>query len=92
MSRLTRDRTTEPVLRDQIFRRLRGQENIHFPYLADHEQGWQSYPLDPYSAIICDDHTYPSHVGYRSNLSDMVPRGEESCVVAVQQIVTNRTW
>ena len=24
---------------------------------ADHEQDWQHYPVDPYSAI-CDDHTY----------------------------------
>ena len=24
---------------------------------ADHEQGWQPYPVDPYFAI-CDDHTY----------------------------------
>ena len=30
---------------------------IHFPRSADHEQDWQPYPVDPYSAI-CDDHTY----------------------------------
>ena len=29
----------------------------HFPCSADHEQDWQPYPVDPYSAI-CDDHTY----------------------------------
>ena len=28
-----------------------------FPCSADHEQDWQHYPVDPYSAI-CDDHTY----------------------------------
>ena len=28
-----------------------------FPCSADHEQDWQPYPVDPYSAI-CDDHTY----------------------------------
>ena len=33
------------------------QENTHFPCSADHEQDWQPYPVDPYSAI-CDDHTY----------------------------------
>ena len=34
-------------------------ENIHFPCSADHEQNWQPYPVDPYSAYnICDDHTY----------------------------------
>ena len=34
MSRLTRDGTAEPVSRDQIFRRERGQGNIHFPCSA----------------------------------------------------------
>ena len=57
MSRLTRDGTAEPVSRDQILRLARGQGNIHFPCLADHEQDWQPYPVDPYSAIY-DDHTY----------------------------------
>ena len=59
MSRLTRDGTAEPVSRDQILRYARGQGNIHFPCSADHEQDWQPYPVDPYSAI-CDDHTYIS--------------------------------
>ena len=57
MSRLTRDGTAEPVSRDQIPRHVRGQGNIHFPCSVDHEQDWQPYPVDPYSAI-CDDHTY----------------------------------
>ena len=57
MSRLTRDGTAEPVSRDQILRRVRGQGNINFPYSADSEKDWQPYPVDPYSAI-CDDHTY----------------------------------
>ena len=47
----------EPVSRDQILRHVRGQGNINFPCSADHEQDWQPYPVDPYSAI-CDDHTY----------------------------------
>ena len=51
MSRLTRDGTAEPVSRDQMLRHARGQRNIHFPYSADHEQDWQPYPVDPYSAI-----------------------------------------
>ena len=38
MSRLTRDATAEPVSRDQILRRERGQENNNFPCSADHEQ------------------------------------------------------
>ena len=57
MSRLTRDGTAEPVSRDQILRHARGQGKINFPCSADHEQDWQPYPVDPYSAI-CDDHTY----------------------------------
>ena len=57
MSRLTRDGAAEPVSRDQILRHARGQGNIHFPCSADHEQDWQPYPVDPYSAI-CNDHTY----------------------------------
>ena len=57
MSRLTRDGTAEPVSRDQILRHARGQGNIHFSCSDDHEQDWQPYPVDPYSAIW-DDHTY----------------------------------
>ena len=57
MSRLTRDGTAEPVSQDQILRHVRGQWNIQFPCLADHDQDWQPYPVDPYSAI-CDDNTY----------------------------------
>ena len=57
MSRLARDGTAEPVLQDQILRHVRGQGNIHFPRSADHEQDWQPYPVDPYSAI-CDHHSY----------------------------------
>ena len=54
---MTRDGTAEPVSRDQILRHARGQGNVHFPCSADHEQDWQPYPVDPYSAK-CDDHTY----------------------------------
>ena len=56
MSRLTRDGTTEPVSRDQILRREKGQGNIIFHCPADHEQDWQPCPaVDPYPAI-CDGH------------------------------------
>ena len=48
MSRMTRDGTAEPVSRDQILRRERGQENIQ----ADHVQDWQPYPIDPYSCYM----------------------------------------
>ena len=61
MSRLTRDRTAdEPVSRDQFLRRVRGQGNIHFLCSADHEQDWQPYPVDLYSAM-CDDHYIHTH-------------------------------
>ena len=55
MSRLTRDGTAETVSRDQILRHERGQGNINFPSLADHEQDWQPYPVDP--CYMCD-HAY----------------------------------
>ena len=47
MNFLTRDGTAEPVSRDQILRRERGQGNIHFPCSADNEQDWQPHPVDP---------------------------------------------
>ena len=57
MSRLTSDGTAEPVSRDQILRRERGQgNNINFPCSAYHEQDRQPYPVDQYSAKICNGH------------------------------------
>ena len=61
LSRLTREGTAESVSRDQIFSHARGQGNINFPCSADHEQDWQPYSVDPYSAI-CDDHTYSTYI------------------------------
>ena len=55
MSKLTRDATTEPVSRDQIIRRERGQGNVNFPCSADLEQDRQPYPVDPYFPK-CDEH------------------------------------
>ena len=53
-----RDGTAEPVSRDKILRREKKQGNIYCPYgSADHEQDWQPYPVDLYSAI-CDDYTF----------------------------------
>ena len=54
MCRLMRDGTAEPVSRDQILRRKRGQGNTYFSYSADHEQDWQPYPVDPYFCYMCD--------------------------------------
>ena len=77
MNRLTRDGTAEPVSRDQVLRHARGQENVHFPCSADHEQDWQPYPVDLYSAI-CDDHlllcVFASHSFLTSSSLD-VPAG-----------------
>ena len=53
MSRLTWDGIAEPVSRDQILRRERGQGNINSSCAADHEQDWQPYPVDPYSCYMC---------------------------------------
>ena len=53
MSRLARDGTAELVSQYQIFRRERGQGNIHFPCSADHEQDWQPYPVDPHALVLC---------------------------------------
>ena len=50
MSEPARDGTAEPVLRDRTLRHERGQENVYLPCLADHEQDWQPYPVDPHSA------------------------------------------
>ena len=52
MSRLARDGTAEPVSRDRIIRRERGQENVHFPCSVDHEQDWQPYPKDIKTMVI----------------------------------------
>ena len=54
VSRLTRGGIAEPVSRDQILKRERGEGIIiHFPCSADHEQDWQLYPVDPY--YMCED-------------------------------------
>ena len=60
---MMRDWMVEPVSRGQILRRERGQGNDHFPCSADHEQDWQPYPVDPYSAICEWPHIHTCHVG-----------------------------
>ena len=52
---MTRDGAAEPVSRDQILRRERGQGNIIFPCSADDEEDWQPYPVDPYSCYMCEN-------------------------------------
>ena len=53
MSGVTRDGTAQPVTPDKILRRERVQGFL-FSYLTDHEQDWQPYPIDPYSAESAD--------------------------------------
>ena len=81
MSRLTRDGTAEPVSRDQILRHARRQGNVHFPCSADHEQDWQPYPVDPYSAI-CDDRTY-IHTYIHSERKGGVGSGERAPILVI---------
>ena len=57
MSRLTRDETAEPVSRDQILRRGRGQGNIHFPVLLTTSRIGNLTVLI-ITLDIHDDHTY----------------------------------
>ena len=60
MSKLTRDGTAEPVSRDQILRRERGQRIIHFQCsAADHEQDWQPCPVvrAVHTNIVLHTHT-----------------------------------
>ena len=52
MSRMTRNGTAEPVLRDQILSRERGQDKYSFSlFTADDEQDRQPYTVDPYSNV-----------------------------------------
>ena len=53
------------LARPNSMSQTRGQGNINFPCLADHEQNWQPYPVDPYSCYMCD-HTY-SHAPRQSH-------------------------
>ena len=78
MSRLTRDGTTELVLRD-IFSGRTGTRIFSFSCSADHEQEWQPYPVDSNSAIICVMTTHEDKLlnrsgPYRSVLIYMMDR------------------
>ena len=76
MSRLARDGTAEPVSRDQLLRRERGQGNIHFPCSADHDQDGQPYPVDPHSFYMCGHiiYIYIYNISYVSNQADFFNR------------------
>ena len=86
MNRLTRDGTAEPVSRDQILRHARGEGNVHFPCSADHEQDWQPYPVDPYSAI-CGDYTYIHTYIHRGPLVSFLNPNHTRYVLSTNNIV-----
>ena len=78
MSSLKRDGNAEPVSRDQILRRERGQKKTkHFPSSADHEQDGQLTRLI-LTLVICDDHTYIyesfNDLGGGAGTSQLCPR------------------
>ena len=65
MSKLTRGGAAEPVSRDHILRRERGQRIIHFPFsAADHKQDWQPYPVVRaiHTNIVLHTHTAELHI------------------------------
>ena len=61
MSRLTRDGTVEPVSRDQILRRERGQGNNNFPCSADHVQDYNLHVV--HTLAICVDKLCDTYQG-----------------------------
>ena len=65
MTRLTQDGTAKPVRETRFLCFERGQGNIHFPCLADHEQNWQRYPVDQCLAACDDDHTTTTYAKLR---------------------------
>ena len=84
MSRLTREGAAEHASRDQFLRHVRGQGNIHFPCSPDHDQDWQPYPVDPYSAIWDDHtdiHTAPFLFCEASFQASLAFRPSEPCIV-----------
>ena len=65
MSKLTRDGTAEPVSRDQILRRKRGQRIIHFPCsAAEHELDWQPCPAGREGHTYKHSSTYTYRCSY----------------------------
>ena len=58
MSGLTQDGMAEPISRDQILRRERGQEKNSSSCSVDHEQGWQHYPVN----VCMYGHTYSKSI------------------------------
>ena len=66
-------RTAEPVSRDQILRRERGQGNINLSCSADHKPDWQPFTRLIYTLAICVTiHTYK--VGFLPDTYYVDPR------------------
>ena len=86
MGRLTRDRTAEPVSRDQILRRERGQGRIHSPCSADHVQDWQPCPVDPYSLFLL--YVWPYIVKNVVTIFDIVDSHIQRTVLATTEETT----
>ena len=86
MSRLARDGTAEPVSRDQIPRRERGQGNTRLPCSADDVQDWQPYPVDPYSAICVTIRDFERLTCHQKLLDDIPNRNGyfRHCVISAQ--------
>ena len=87
MRRLTRDETAEPVSRDEMLRRERGQGNINFPCSADHEQDGQPYPGDPYSCYMCGYTKYT----YIHTYSERKTQKEERVTIIKSNIIMRYT-
>ena len=62
--------SAEPVSPDPFLKRERGQGNIFFQCSADHKQGWQPYPVDPYTCYMCD-HRYSSRRNNNSRIESV---------------------
>ena len=90
MSRLTRDGTAEPVSRDEILRRERGQGNINFPCSADHEQEWQPSLVDPYFYLY-DVFTFREYGTWHLILLILIQLSVP-CIAYDGVLLTVRTW
>ena len=83
MSRLARDGTAEPVSRDQILGRKRGQEKISFPVELTTSRIGNLTRLT-ITLAICDDHTYIHTYDPVSRRRCLTTEGSFSCKLVPQ--------
>ena len=90
MSRLTRDGTVEPVSRDQIFRRERGQRNIHFPVQLTTSRISNLTRLVHTHAICVTIHTHMVGRGFESHAErfSAIPRDPNTLGYRVRDRMT----